>query len=343
MEPPWWNNICVTTWNCRALLTHDPALFKKKWCIVDAAIRDSDVVVLQEVHGSAGEMQALARRVASTHTAFSSAGVPESAGGILIFVRVRWCESAQVEEAVIVLGRILGVRSVAEATTLAVLGVHNYNVSAGAITVAQRWISDTTARHPGVVLFATGDWNFDESDDGVITTTGRGDTTSHRARREQARWLRALRNLTSLSHGLPTRAAITETADSVAVSQSSLDRTYTSLPPTTLAFTDVRCRVAPVGAVLRQGCAAPPSDHAMVRTTLAVKLQPCLANRPIPSWVTRHPLYAIDVRRRLASLPLEALTVPDAYRRCVQAIRSAAAHTRNACLSRRPRRPEEVL
>lgn len=236
MEPPWWNNICVATWKCRALLTHDPALFKKKWCIVDSVIRDSDVVVLQEVHGSSGEMQALARGFASTHTAFSSAGIPEAAGGILVFVRVKWCERAQAEERVIVPGRILGIRMVSETTTLAILGVHNYNINAGAITETRRWICDTIAQYPGAVLFATGDWNFDESDDGVITTTGRGDTTSRRARREQARWSLALCTLTSLSHGLPTRAAATETADGVAVSQSSLDRTYTSLPPTTLVW-----------------------------------------------------------------------------------------------------------
>lgn len=148
--------MCVTTWNCRALLAHDPAVFKRKWCIVDATIRDSDVVVLQEVHGSSEEMQALALRVASTHTAFSSAGVPESAVGILIFVRVHRCEGARIEETVIVPGRILGVRIVTAEATLAILGVHNYNIGVGAIATTQRWICDTTTRHLGAVLFAAG-------------------------------------------------------------------------------------------------------------------------------------------------------------------------------------------
>lgn len=162
----------------------------------------------------------------------------------------------------------------------------------------KRWILDTTTTHLGAVLFAACDWNFDESDDGVLTTTRRENTTSNRARREQLRWAGTLRHLTSLTHGLPTCAARTTPAGGMTqtVTQSSLDRVYTSLPPTTLAFTNAMCRVAPIETVLCHHNGMPPSDHVTVRTTLVVQTKPRIANRPIPSWITRHPRYAADVR-----------------------------------------------
>lgn len=299
-------------------------MFKKEWCTAGSLFRDSDVITLQEVHGSSGEMQALAHRVVATHIAFCTAGVPETASGVMIFVRHKWMERARTVETTIVPGRVLGVRIMSSSTTLAILGCAQLQCQ-HLRPRGDPAVDTAIAQHFGAVCFAAGDWNFDASDDGVLTTTGRGDTTSHRARREQARWTGALRTLTALSRGLPTRAAAAEIDDGISMSQSSLDRAYTSLSPTTLAFTDVGCRVAPLGTVLRPGQGAPPSDHATVRTTLSVKTQPCLQNRSIPSWVTRHPLYTINVRRRLASSPLQAITVSDADRRCVQAIRSAAA------------------
>lgn len=278
--------------------------------------RDAGVVTLQEVHGSCDDTHAIAQRVDATHAAFCSAGVPESVAGTIVFIKHKWLGKATVRESNLIAGRVLGVQITTATTRLAILGVHNYGMGSGDIVKVKRWIQDATTTHFGAVLFATVVWNFDESDDGVITTTGRGDTTSHRARREQARRAGTLRALTSLPHGLPTRAARTTTPSGTTITQSSLDRVYTSLPPTTLAFTKVMCRVAPLHTVLRPSQDTPPSEHTTVRTTLTSQTRPKLAHGPIPLWATRHPRYAADLRRRLAAISLAALTAADTFRRC---------------------------
>lgn len=239
----------------------------------------------------------------------------------MIFIRHKWLDKAEVAVTALVAGRILGVQVSHPSTRLAIACVHSFSLSKSDLLRFKRWMHDATTTHPGAVLFAAVDWNFDESDDGVTTTTGRGDTTSNRARREQRRWTGPLRQLTSLTHGLPTRAARTTPASGTTptILQSSPDRVYTSLPPTTLAFTNVTCRAAPISATLRQRDSAAPSDHVTVRTTLTVQAKPRIANRPVPSWVTRHPRYAADVQRRLGAMRFDALLIADAVRRCTRA------------------------
>lgn len=155
-------------------------------------------------------------------------------------------------------------------------------------------------------------------------------------------WRTTLAATTELAHELPTRAAELTTDDGPkAITMSSLDRVYTTIPPPVLAEAATTVEVGQIRGALYDNDRAPLSDHVYVRTT--IRLRPSMPPhvRPIPSWNTRHPLYASEVRRRLNLLPLESLHPHDALRQTKQAICSAAAATRNRCLRRRPTTPSE--
>lgn len=100
---------------------------------------------------------------------------------------------------------------------------------------------------------------------------------------------------TELGHELPTRAAEYTTDDGTkAITMSSLDRVYTTVPPPVLAEAATTVEVGNIRDALHDQDRAPLSDHVYVRTT--IRLRPTLPPnvRPIPQWIMRHPLYACD-------------------------------------------------
>lgn len=145
-----------------------------------------------------------------------------------------------------------------------------------------------------------------------------------------------------MAHKQPTRAAETHTAGGTVVTQSSLDRAMTTLPPTTMAMTTVHCRIPSIARAISTATYQAASDHLPVRTTLRARAAPPPMQRPMPTWVTRHPLFPEAVSRRLEKLRLDELTTSDALRQTRQAIRSAGAEIRNRALNRQPTRFHEV-
>lgn len=68
----------------------------------------------------------------------------------------------------------------------------------------------------------------------------------------------------------------------------------------------------------------PVSDHAPVITTFESKRRPPASQRPIPGWVVRHPLYAINATSLLRRVPADAAPV-DRWRRKKKLLRPMAA------------------
>lgn len=152
-------------------------------------------------------------------------------------------------------------------------------------------------------------------------------------------WRSVLQFTTEITHEHPTRAAEIRTHDVVAVTISPTDRMYTTIPPHLLAETAATVDVSKLRGAFRVGRRHPLSDHIYVRTTLRIRPATPPMMRTIPPWITRHPLYAAEARRRVDAIPVEALHPHDALRRTKQAIRGAAATTRNPCTPRAALRP----
>lgn len=118
------------------------------------------------------------------------------------------------------------------------------------------------------------------------------------------------------------------------VLQSALDWTAVSLPASPLARTTVIAQVYPQALACDSG-PTPLSNHAPVITTFEARRRAPASQRPVRTWVVRHPLYAVNATRLLRRAPYDAHP-SDRRRHTKQLIRTAAAATRNMCLAKHP-------
>lgn len=296
------------------------------------------MVCIQEVHSDDATIRDAAARLRSTHLASHSAGAAHDTGGVLILIRHDLANAATLRTTVILPGRIIMTNATTtDGSTAHVVNVHNHDVPDTAVRTLREYLHRAADAAPPEYVFLAGDWNFPSDSGGTtLTTTGRGDTVAGRATTMRNAWRSALRLTTELGHEFPTRAAEIKTDATIAITMSSIDRAYTTIPPHVLAEVATTVEVGRISDTLATAHRAPTSDHAYVTT--AMRLRPPLPPhvRPIPTWITRHPLYTQEVRRRLDALHSEALHPHDALRRTKQIIRMAAAATRDKCLHRRP-------
>lgn len=336
--------LVITTWNTRALLTPDPDMHFRRWrCVMRLAAR-SQVVCLQEVHSDEATMHDAATRLAPTHFATVSACAQHDAGGVMTLVSHELADAASAHTEVILRGRmtVTSVRT-RHGQLVHFANIHNHEVPPWAISALRARLRRAAEASPPEYVFLAGDWNFPSDTGRACTTTDEnGNTTTSRATYNSGAWRTTLNATTEVGHELPTRAASTTLTDGTkATTLSSLDRLYTTLPPTILAEVAATVEVGMVRGALQEADRAPLSDHVYVRTTLRLRPELPPQVRPIPPWITRHDIYKREVRRRLDDVHLESLHPHDALRRTKQAIRSAAATTRARCLRRRPTTPRE--
>lgn len=320
----------------------DPLRHAAKWRVLRGLLSDSHVVGLQETHASDEELMDAATAFVATRRCFPSTGDFSQAGGVALFVRRDVGDIANAVKVDIVPGRIVAVEvgSVVDDSLTIFLSVHNFEISARERRATVEYVDERLRPQPA--MFAAGDWNFAEVGYETLSTNAHGDTTqgiSDRARRE---WAPFLARFTELAHQRPTRAASTHTTRGPLITESALDRIMTTLPPTTLAMTTVHCRIPQITRAISSDTYQAASDHLPVRTTLRTRQAPPSMQRPIPTWVTRHPLFPAAVTKRLDAIPLSDLTASDALRRTRQAIRSAGAEVRNRALQRAPVQPHQV-
>lgn len=336
--------LTISTWNARALLTPDPDMHHRRCQHLVRLAARSQVVCIQGAHSDDGTMRDAAARIRPTHFASHSAGPQSDTGGVMTFMCHELADADSMQHTILLPGRvtITSVRTW-RGSQLHIVNVHNHDVPAATRRTLRTHMKEVAGVRPPEYIFSAGDWNFTSDTGGAGTiTTVRGDTTTRRADGMRRAWRATLHETTEVGHELPTRAAEVLLDDGTrAVTMSSLDRLYTTAPPYVLAEVATTVEVGKLGAALPSPRRAPLSDHVYVRTTM--RLRPSLPPhvRPIPPWITRHPLYKQDVRRRLDAMHMEALHPHDALRRTKQAIRSAAAATRDRCLRRRPTTPEE--
>lgn len=166
-------------------------------------------------------------------------------------------------------------------------------------------------------------------------------TRRSKASSERRRWAPLFQHAIELSHGHSTRFGISETSRGQEFVQSSLDRAYIAMH--FIGVAQLRFTYSLPPPVVAGTAAAEHSDHLAVTTTASRRLPTAPGRRPIPPWVVRHPLYAVFSRQRIDKLRIETITPVERWRRVEQALRAAAAATRNAVLASQPASPQACV
>lgn len=182
-----------------------------------------------------------------------------------------------------------------ESCSLCIINIHNHDVGAASINKLRKFKLKMQRARPPVENIAAGDYNFGADDDPTLHLSTDGRTIRYRDGREAQRWRAALDDISELIHHLPTRAAYRTTTAGRTLIHSRIDRIFTTIPPSTIALTQLTIRADDIRRAILTTSFAPASDHVPVRAT--VTLRPTLppALRPIPRWITTHPLYAARV------------------------------------------------
>lgn len=323
-----WDNATIATWNTRALLSTDPLLFDKKWKVVQSLVADLAIACLQETHGDSFAGEALAARVKATHISFVSPGATNSTGGLITMIRHEIGNVAEARVTEVHPGRILAIIVPATEghTNLCVINIHNHEVPQASIVKLRRFKTSVQRGHPLTEIVMVGDFNFGADDDPTLHSTPDGRTVRYRDRREAQRWKYVLDDTTELVHHLPTRAAYRQTLRGRALVHSRIDRVFTTISPATLAVTKVSLRITDIRQALPSASHSPASDHVPVRATMVLRPSPPPSRRPIPRWVTAHPMYKAKVQQKLRGMDLRGL---DRETRCAE---------RSKCCGRLPRR-----
>lgn len=324
-------------------MTPDPEMDFRSWQHLGRLAARSQVVCVQETHSDDATMNDAAARLSPTHFASHSACAQADTGGVMTSVSNELADATSMRHEVLLQGRLTVTCVRTQGQRIHRANVHNHDVPAMAVRALREYMRRATTSSPPEYVFLAGDWNFPSDTGGASTkTTERGDTTSGRATYQRRTWRTALGATTELGHELPTRAAeFTMCEGTKAITMSSPDRLYTTIPPPVLAEVATTVEFGQIRDALQAQRRVPLSDPVYVRTTLRLRPSMHPHVRPIPQWVTRHPIYAREVRRRLEGVHVESLHPHDALRRSKQAIRGAAATTRNKCLRRRPTAPHE--
>lgn len=222
----------------RALLTRNADMHFRRWRQLERSVAMCDA----------------AARLRSTHFASCSANDDNDIGGVMTLIRHDLADADSMRTTTILLGRIL-ITSVQthDGSPAHFANVHNYDVPDAAARLLGDHMRSAT---PPEYIFIAGGWNFPSDAGGTKTTTmGRGDTTTGRARKLRTAWRSALRHTTELGHEFPTRAAEISTGDTKAITMSSIDRAYTTVPPPSRATIAPR---PPTTCMSSRGC---DSDH----------------------------------------------------------------------------------
>lgn len=279
----------MASWNAQALMSRDPHCHLQEWRVLQRLATRSDVICIQETHADASTTKGAAARLGPTHRALHSAGQPSTAGGLLTLIRHSVLVDAEVHTVTLQAGRIPSVRATysQQRDDIDIVNIHNHDVTTDSIRQLSRHLAESTAGERRAEVFVLGDWNLPEDGVAGLTTSQRGSSRPSDAGRERRRWGPVLRQVTELTHGRPTRAAMLATSSGPAITHNSLDRMATTIPPTTMAMTLVQISAGPISGAIGTPTFEPPSDHIPVVTTLRVRPPPLVARRPIPPWVVR--------------------------------------------------------
>lgn len=121
----------------------------------------------------------------------------------------------------------------------------------------------------------------------------------------------------------------------------SIDRLCATMPPHVLAEMAATVEVAPIRWAVRVGTRPTMLDQVHVRTTLRLRSSVSPKHHKVLCWITRHPVYAAEVRKRLDALPLKASTPTMRYGEPNK--QPKGRQLRDRCMCRRPTTAGELM
>ncbi len=159
--------LAFSTWNMRSfLLSQNQTQYQAKQRIVTELLIKSDVLALQEAHGSQRDIDRFCERQSNTHQGQGIAHRRNDSGGVLLFIRNDLLgSSTEVSFEVLAQGRAMYGEARANGTVVAAINVHNFDLSEQerakilkkAKDVKQEVRKDATGKS---ILIMLGDWNF---------------------------------------------------------------------------------------------------------------------------------------------------------------------------------------
>ena len=265
-------------WNARGLCCNNHLRRKAKFKYASNLANKHDFTVFVEAHSAQARCQTLERKLRNTHS-FFWCDIPEApgCGGIGIVLKQSFAAQFSISRIVMVPGRLFALRLHCPNGNLIICGVHAEGDKAHIFTL----LSDLVQTEKRATIMVLGDFNaisdeFDRFDATTAKFSGKpcADSVAFEA---------AVQDLTELAQPDFTRKGVDAAGH---VQFSSIDRIYSSLPPSLLSSLSVR--------VSTLGCVSSPnfdlSDHAPVFFHWAPKVHYASA-KYIPAWVPRHPLW----------------------------------------------------
>lgn len=223
-----------------------------------------------------------------------------------------------------------------DGSDLVLLNAHNFDFSQQDRGIVRDFIRHTLRSHSSLptcasLLVAGGDWNYTSPACPTLsasTTDGQCYTTPPSITRRDSTMTN---DLVEIAQPDPTHFTARHTSpEHNMYRESQLDRYYIGASAICMSQLVFKCATSQADFVLRNDL----SDH--IPVLLHIKPRPTTPRqqRPIPDWITRHPIFRRDAADRLQRLESSPLSATDMWRRAKQALHSAAAFTLRQVMSR---------
>ena len=321
-------NICVITWNARALCCADLDKRRKKLQYLNDIASSADVILLQEVHREKEFLEIVCYHLLKDFFMFHSACHNHAAGGVVTLIRRSCFPKCSLCQHEVVLGRVMRVSITdSDGITLDVWNIHNFGIPETSLVV-DRILDDvnTAKRYPmtRAIVFG-GDFNFHEKGEGRfhIRQPGKRYDTNHNDRACSGPWARLIDAAIELMQ--PDHTHITTSS----MTTARLDRIYLGAP--SWAMTGLSCNGSTMDTpqnVYQRSL----SDHAPVQVRIAPMRCRPPSSQPIAHSVAASKFF----RERLAELEsqhdLDSLLPVQRWKKHKELIKMAGKAARNDIL-----------
>jgi hypothetical protein len=309
-----------------------------------------DVVMLQEIHGTADRLRRFRNDFRATHLVRFSL-LSGGAGGVAILVKrsILPASHEAVSWEVLEEGRVAVLRIDYDDGYAAFLDVHYQSWLREVATLKRIAAIITDAKRSGnarSLAMLGGDFNFPAQGEAAtrICLSGAAEPLIRNRWNNvsrQRKWKGILDQCVELHQEEHSRLGRAKNSDNDSYwIASRLDRIYCSWPP--WMFTLANCKVTTVGTVTSIKRFA-SSDHVGVGAKLSTKRALPPAEQPIPRWIAEHPKFAEMFAELAATAGLELLSASDALDRTKDLLRNAGKRTLKDAMNKSPDTPEQRL
>ena len=284
--------VSIISWNARSLLHSKAGLRRKKLAYLQKIAHSTQLLCLQETHGTQAEIEAFFERHFPRHLAFVAAGRVRGAGGNVVLIdKEVGGERSGYTHQIFAGGRAHRVAAEGEGCFSAIWNIHNYDIPLTEVNhITRKIIEDrnrSLAAPDCASTWVVGDWNFraagEETNSFAAPTTAvrnapiAAPTASH-----AAAWNKALDLLIDFYNPLPTHFVAASNA------ATRIDRVYAALPPWGLPSS--ASSAGPMGDP-RDLDDRGLSDHAPVRVAIGSRQRHASSLQPIHKDIIALPRY----------------------------------------------------